>query len=252
MIMYPLSMDYHAFSLRHREQSYSPPFFGAAIVQASLTVLCHRHYYRKTNTSSSIIVPIDMAECSQPVRGPRRRPFDHGSRTSVSLPNRGDIILVNINVARISTSLSDITGPPSSELATTTDSSASDLAGRTRSKAEGEIGSYQLHPCIVLGAETKLLDPLNDCYSWSLTVLPCRSFSGVSDPAAYVAAMPPALNYRHIPLPPPPGEDPPPTPDAFGDPIEVSLVPRRCTWIVAEVRTLEMGINGGVSVRPSF
>jgi hypothetical protein len=134
----------------------------------------------------------------------------------------------------------------------TTDSSGSVLAvTSTVSKAEGEDRNFRAHPCIVSDVryETSLV---TGSLSWSLTVFPCRSFSGISDPAAWIEAMSPALKDRHIPLPPPAGHEFPPTPAAFGRPIEASLIPLRCTWILAQLHNVNMGVNGGVSFNPLF
>ena len=102
--------------------------------------------------------------------------------------------------------------------------------------AEGEDRRFQPHPCIFLHYNLSF----DETARWSVDVVVCRSYG--SDRTA--VDINPDL---HIPLPPPLGHPVLPTPPAFGDALQVSLVPRKQMWAVATLRTIEMGGNGSVS-----
>ena len=103
-------------------------------------------------------------------------------------------------------------------------------------RAEGEDHRYQPHPCILLGYNFS-----SDATArWSVHVVVCTFYGGDRT----VVDTNPDL---HIPLPPPLGHPVLPTPPAFGDALQVSLVPRKQMWAVATFRNVEMGGNGSVS-----
>jgi hypothetical protein len=99
------------------------------------------------------------------------------------------------------------------------------------SKAEGEMTDSP-HVCIVVSV---ICNPDD----W-----PTRSYSESSDSVQYVAEMSCYQKDLHIPLSPPPGRPQLETPASFGDPVDVKLVSRHPSWIVAEAREIMMGRKG--------
>ena len=167
------------------------------------------------------------------------RPVVQGNQNSaVSFPALGEVIFIRVDVTRLG-----IAGNMPDTVATSRDSNNDPGLGSDDAsvRAEGEDRQFQPHPCILLGY--KIVSGSrggSTTTCWTVDVVVCRSYGG---DRTFVNANP----DLHIPLPPPLGHPVLPTPPAFGDALQVSLVPRKQMWAIAILQDVEMGGNGSVS-----
>ena len=158
------------------------------------------------------------------------RPVVQGNHNSAaSFSALGEVIFIRVDVTRL--------GIPENMPASRNSNNDPGLGSDDASvRAEGEDHRYQLRPCILLRYNFS-----SDATArWSVHVVVCTFYGGDRT----VVDTNPDL---HIPLPPLLGHPVLPIPPAFGDALQVSLVPRKQMWAVATLRNVEMGGNGSVS-----
>jgi hypothetical protein len=174
-----------------------------------------------------------VLECSKLEPG-RHRPFSHGCCTT-RLPFRGELVLLNVDVNVDGST----PGAVSSAGFISTQIRSTNVSLSTGPKAEGERNDVVPHPYLVLSVDTIFGSDVK----WSMEVLVCRSYSGMVDLSEH------GFNKR-LPLPPPHGDSPLPTPKAFGEPVDTFFAPQKYTWVIATIRPIDMGRNGWVRFGP--
>ena len=173
-----------------------------------------------------------MPKPSKPASG-RRRPISDGRHTPTRFPQVGELVFLNVNLARQSPSASGVT-------------SSAVIPGQ---RPEGERNDVVPHPCIVL--DLQVFQNSVQSNRWLLYILVTRSYSSYEhDPVEFVPSLPSHEYDRHLPLPPPPSCAPLSTPTAFGSPLEIPMISKKYSWVVAEIRILDMGTNGWVRSIP--
>jgi hypothetical protein len=198
---------------------------------AALRALTESDYYHVPRSACDFTI-LHERELSQMQTG-QLRPIVNGIRNSaVSYPEIGELIYIRVDVQRATPG-----NIPATLVTSLQSGSSSAIGSATRGdKAEGENEDFQPHPCIVLGCNTSNRFGIK---RWSVDVVVCRSYSDLSPQDI--------IDNMHIPLPPPPGHPALPTPPLFGDPLQVSIVPKKCMWAVSVLKNIDMGGHGSVS-----
>ena len=174
------------------------------------------------------------------------RPMRHGQRNpAVQFPSVGEFIQVSVDVNADHFVNPDVA-------ATDIPTLVSNSVSLYSSKAEGEDRQKNSpHVCIVLDVRRDMSEG-----TWRLSVFVGRSYG--SSPEDRLAKHPGAhiplrVPDGHIPLRVPDGHAQPPTPAAFGPPLDCgdyrSLVP---TWVLTVEHELDMGRSGAVRCNWEF